>query len=140
MQLAAFARIIIKRVPPLSSSIDARTLAETRYYEAVDCLAAGDFSTAVAGFRAALDADPAYSDAAHGLLHAMKAAGQLDEAIAVAQQLIASDPDDVLACTSLSILYQHQGKIAEAEAAATRAKLLSWKHELRQQKGPENHI
>ena len=50
------------------------------------------------------------------------------------EKLIAANPDDVLAYTSLSILYQHQGKIAEAEAAATRAKLLGWKQQLRESK------
>jgi hypothetical protein len=36
--------------------------------------------------------------------------------------------------TSLSILYQHKGMIAEAEAAGLRAKLLGWKKQLHQQK------
>ena len=120
-----------------SSAVDARAVAETHYYEAVDCLARNDIAAAIAGFRTSLEADPAYADAAHGLLHALKANGQFDEAIAVAQQLIASDPDDILAHTSLSILHQHQGKIAEAETAATQAKLLGWKHELRKQKDAE---
>lgn len=120
-----------------SSAIDSRAAAETYYYEAVDCLAHNNIVAAIAGFRASLEADPAYADAAHGLLHALKANGQFDEAVAVAQQLIAADPDDILAHTSLSILHQHQGKIAEAEAAATRAKLLGWKHELRKQKDAE---
>jgi tetratricopeptide (TPR) repeat protein len=123
-----------------SSSVKARVLAENRYHEAVDSLASGDLPAAISGFRAALDADPTYSDAAHGLLHALKAAGQFDEAVAVAQQLIAADPDDILAYTSLSILYQHQGKIAEAEAAATHAKLLGWKRELREQKVAQDGI
>ena len=123
-----------------SSGIDGRALAETRYHDAVDSLAAGDFPAAISGFHAALDADATYSDAAHGLLHSLKATGRFDEAVAVAQQLIAADPDDVLAYTSLSILYQHQGKIAEAEAAATRAKLLGWKRELRERKEAHNGI
>jgi len=131
----------MRRVASLSSSfgVDGRSLAEDRYYEAVDSLADGDLSAAISTFRKSLEADPSYADAAHGLLHALKAAGQLDEAVAVARQLIAADPDDILAHTSLSILYQHQGKIAEAEAAATRAKLLGWKRELREQKEPESH-
>jgi hypothetical protein len=40
----------------------------------------------------------------------------------------------VLAHTSLSILYQHKGMIAEAEAEALQAKLLGWKKHLQQQK------
>lgn len=120
--------------------LDARTLAENRYHEAIDKLAAGDFPAAIFGFRASLEADPSYADAAHGLLHALRSAGHLDDAVAVAQQLIAANPDDVLAHTSLSILYQHQGKIAEAEAAAMRAKVLGWKRELHEQKEAQNDI
>ena len=108
--------------------------AEAIYHRAVDRLAEGDFPAAVANFRAALAIDPSLADAAHGLIHALKSAGKLDEAVFEAEKLIAADPDDVLACTSLSILYQHQGKIAEAEAAATRAKLLGWKQQLREQR------
>lgn len=125
------------RSTPSSPAVDPRSLAETRYYEAVDSLARNDIAAAIAGFRASREADPAYADAAHGLLHALKSNGQFDEAVTVAEQLIASDPDDILAHTSLSILHQHQGRIAEAEAAATRAKLLGWKHELRKRKDAE---
>jgi tetratricopeptide (TPR) repeat protein len=110
--------------------------AEVYYDQAIECLAEGDSEAAIAGFRASLAADRSYADAAHGLMHALKNAGQFDEAIAVAQNLIAADPDDILAHTSLSILYQHLGRIAEAEAAATRAKLLGWKKQLRDQSEP----
>lgn len=94
-------------------------------------MAEGDIQGAIAGFRQSLAADPAFSDAAHGLIHALKHATLYDEAIEVAQSLIAADPDDVLAHTSLSILYQHQGRIPEAEAESLKAKLLGWKLELR---------
>ncbi len=107
--------------------------AEALYFQAVDSLALGDLPGAIAGFRASLASDPAYTDAAHGLMHALKEAGQLDEAISIAQRLIEAYPDDVLAHTTLSILYQRSGRIAEAESAALRAKLLGWKLELRQQ-------
>jgi tetratricopeptide (TPR) repeat protein len=109
-----------------------RALAEELYDAAIGRMTEGDSRAAIEGFRASLAADPAFRDAAHGLIHALKNAGELDEAIAVTKQLIASDPEDVLAYTSLSILYQHQGKIQEAEAAATRAKLLGWKQQLRE--------
>jgi tetratricopeptide (TPR) repeat protein len=107
--------------------------AESLYFQAVDSLALGDLPGAIAGFRASLASDPGYTDAAHGLMHALKEAGHLDEAISIAQRLIAAYPDDVLAHTSLSILYQASGRIAEAESAATHAKLLGWKLELRLQ-------
>lgn len=116
------------------STPGSRTLAEAHYDAAIERLAEGDVRAAIEGFRASLAADAGFRDATHGLIHALKNAGELDEAIAVTQELIATDPEDVLAHTSLSILYQHQGKIAEAEAASTRAKLLGWKQQLREDK------
>jgi len=121
----------------LLSTPSSRSLAEELYDAAVNRLAEGDFYAAVKGFRASLAADAEFRDAAHGLIHALKNMGELGEAIAVTLQLIASDPDDVLAYTSLSILYQHQGKVPEAEAAATRARLLGWKQQLREQREAE---
>jgi tetratricopeptide (TPR) repeat protein len=105
--------------------------ADDLYYDAIEQLANGRAAEAVAGFRAALDARADFLDARHGLILALDAAGQVDQGIATALQLIADEPDDVLACTSLSILYQHAGKVPEAEAASAKAKILGWKHELR---------
>jgi tetratricopeptide (TPR) repeat protein len=119
------------------STQNSRLLAEDLYDAAIGKLAEGDLRAAIDGFRASLAADSAFRDAVHGLIHALKSVGELDEAIALTQRLISSDPDDVLAHTSLSILYQHQGKIPEAEAAATRAKLLGWKQQLREEKEAE---
>jgi Tfp pilus assembly protein PilF len=115
----------------------ARAVAEELYDSAIGMLAQGDTQAAIDGFRASLAADPEFRDAAHGLIHALKDAGELDEAVELTERLIADDPEDVLAHTSLSILYQRQGKIPEAEAAATQAKLAGWKHQLREQKEAE---
>lgn len=114
---------------------NSRALAEELYHDAIERMVEGDSRAAIEGFRASLAADAEFRDAAHGLIHALKHAGELDEAVRVTQDLIARDPDDVLAYTSLSILYQHQGKIAEAEAAGLRAKLLGWKQQLREGPG-----
>ena len=105
--------------------------AEDLYYDALDRLAEGDPAEAAEGFRAALLADPGFLDARHGLIRSLQDAGAYDEGIAAAQELAALAPEDVLAQTALSILYQHKGMIPEAEQAATRAKLLGWKLELR---------
>lgn len=114
-----------------------RAQAEKLYDKAVDHLAEGDSQAAIEGFRASLAADVEFRDAAHGLINALKDAGEYDDAISVAQELADADPDDVLVHTSLSILYQHQGRIAEAETEAMRAKLLGWKQQLREQKATE---
>jgi Tfp pilus assembly protein PilF len=41
------------------------------------------------------------------------------------------DPDDVLAHTSLSVLYQKKGMIPEAEGEANKARILGWKQQLK---------
>jgi len=107
--------------------------AEDKYYDAIDQVANGDLTGAITAFRACLADDPSMLDAMHGLSRALQDAGELDEAIGVAQRLAELDPEDVLAHTSLSILYQHKGMVPEAEAEALKAKLLGWKHQLRQQ-------
>lgn len=111
---------------------NARVAAEQHYYLAIDYVAGNRFAEAVQAFRACLAADPTYLDAMHGLIRALQELGELDEAIRVAQRLSEADPDDVLAHTSLSMLYQRKGMVPEAEAEALKAKLLGWKQQLRQ--------
>jgi len=61
----------------------------------------------------------------HGLARVYQDTEQLDKGIAVASRIVAFDPDDVLAHTSLSILYQRKGMVPEAEAEANRARVLA---------------
>jgi Flp pilus assembly protein TadD len=104
---------------------------EALYYAALDAIAAGDPHAAIEACQAALRLDPGFLDAMHALIRAHQDAGELDQGLAVAHRLTALDPEDVLAYTSLSILYQRKGLIEEAEAAALKAKLLGWKQQLR---------
>ena len=87
---------------------------------------------AASKFREALALDPDLLDAMHGLIRTLQDAGDYDQAITVAHELIIRNPDDPLAHTSLSILYQRKGMVPEAEAEALKAKLLGWKLELRE--------
>src|SRR5271156_1594842 len=98
---------------------------------ALDCMVEGDAAGAVERFEQVLAFDPKHPEARHGLVRALEDAGRDDDALRVTEQLIAEDPDDVLAVTRLSMLYQHKGMVAEAEAAAAQAKILGWKQELR---------
>jgi Flp pilus assembly protein TadD len=116
----------------MTSQWQRRELAEKMYGEAIDLVAAGESLAASAKFRESLLADPTFLDPLHGLVRALQDSGQYEQAIGAALELIALDPDDPLAHTSLSILYQHQGMVSEAEAEALKAKLLGWKHDLRQ--------
>jgi Flp pilus assembly protein TadD len=107
---------------------------------ALDCMAEGDAAGAVERFGQVLAVEPKHPEARHGLVRALEDAGRGDDALRVTEQLIAEDPDDVLAVTRLSMLYQHKGMIAEAEAAAARAKILGWKQELRSGVAPKTTL
>jgi len=116
----------------MSPQFPARQAAEDLYHQGIDCMAGGSEAAAIGKFREALACDPTFLDAMHGLIRALQESGDYDQAIAVALDLVALDPDDILAHTRLSILYQHQGMVTEAEGEALQAKLLGWKLELRE--------
>lgn len=105
---------------------------DTLLQRGLDLLAAGFPSEASLVFRSAIKSDPTQHDAYHGLVCALRDAGQLEEAISAARNLIELTPDDPLAHTALSIVLQQAGRIPEAEAAAARARILEWKVQLRQ--------
>jgi tetratricopeptide (TPR) repeat protein len=109
--------------------------AEDHYYGALDRMAEGHPAQAVEEFRKSLAADPTFTDALHGLSRALQDLNRLDEAIEVSQRISELDPNDVLAHTSLSILYQKKGMVPEAEAEANKARVLGWKQQLKKNDG-----
>jgi len=113
------------------SDNDFRQIAEDHYYRALDLMAEGHLDAAVAAYQESIAADPTFTEAMHGLARALQDLGRLDEAIGVAQKIAEVDPDDVLAHTSLSVLYQKKGMIAEAEAEGAKARVLGWKQQLK---------
>jgi Flp pilus assembly protein TadD len=110
---------------------DARQKAEDHYYAALDLMGDGHLEKAVAAYQESLAADPTFTEAMHGLARALQDLQRYDEAIAVSQRIAELDPDDVLAHTSLSVLYQKKGMIAEAEAEGNKARILGWKQQLK---------
>ena len=111
-----------------------RQTAEDHYYAALDLYAEGHHEEAITEYEAAIAADPSFLDAMHGLARVYQDTEQFDKAIAVANCIAELDPDDVLAHTSLSILYQRKGMVPEAEAEANKARILGWKQQLKQGK------
>jgi len=109
----------------------ARQAAEDHYYSALDHYAEGRQAEAIAEYEAAIAKDGSFLDAMHGLARVLQDTKQYDRAIAVASRIAELDPDDVLAHTSLSILYQGKGMVPEAEAEAAKARVLGWKLQLK---------
>jgi tetratricopeptide (TPR) repeat protein len=119
--------------PPSSAS--RRETAERHYYAALDLVLEGHHEQAVEEYTLAVAADPKFTDAMHGLTRALQDLNRFDEAIATAKQISEIDPDDILAHTSLSILYQKKGMVPEAEAEGNKARVLGWKQQLKKSGG-----
>jgi tetratricopeptide (TPR) repeat protein len=113
------------------SDANTRQKAEDRYYAALDLMADSKLEDAVTAYRESLAIDPSFTEAMHGLARALQDLQRYDQAIEVAQKITELDPDDVLAHTSLSVLYQKKGMIPEAEAEGAKARVLGWKQQLK---------
>ena len=110
---------------------NARQNAEDSYYSGLDLMAEGSLEKAVAAYQNSLEIDPTFTEAMHGLARALQDLGHFDDAIEVAKKITEVDPEDVLAHTSLSVLYQKKGMIPEAEAEGAKARVLGWKQQLK---------
>jgi len=102
------------------------------YDQAVDLVAEGKVEEAVARYREAIDIDADFADGWQGLALALNDLGRHEEAIAAAKKLCELTPDDVLAHTTLSRLYQAANMVPEAEAAGAQARILDWKRQLKE--------
>ena len=111
-----------------------RQLAEDHYYSALDLFGESRYEEAAEEYKKAIELDSTFTDAMHGLVRVYQDLGRFDDAIPVAKKIAESDPDDILAHTSLSILYQRKGMIPEAEAEANQARILGWKQQLKGKK------
>ena len=116
---------------PTMSDPEARQKAEEVYYAALDLMADGKLEESIRAYHEALAIDPKFTDALHGLARVLQDLQRFDDAITIAKQIAELDPDDVLAHTSLSVLYQKKGMIAEAEAEGAKARVLGWKQQLK---------
>jgi Flp pilus assembly protein TadD len=127
MERARIANVVGPSMPEDRS----REKAENHYYAALDLVAEGQPEAALVEYQKSLSADPAFTEAMHGMARTLGDLNRLDEAIAVAKQISDLDPDDILAHTSLSVLYQKKGMIPEAEAEGNKARILGWKQQLK---------
>ena len=107
---------------------------EELFEKAVDAFGEDRLDESIGLYRQALELDPKFQDALHGLGMALFNHGKLAEAEETAKRLIEIDGDDVLAHTSLSMIYHAQGRIEDAEKEGNVAKIMGWKEELKKGK------
>jgi tetratricopeptide (TPR) repeat protein len=105
--------------------------AEELYDRGVDLFSEGKYDDAISAYEQALAADPGFVDALHGLAMAQAQKGDLAAAIESAKRIITAAPEDPMGFTTLSILYQRNDQVPEAEAAANQARVLEWKQQLK---------
>jgi tetratricopeptide (TPR) repeat protein len=108
-------------------------LAEDHYYAGIELFGEGKLDQAITEYRKALEIDPAFADALHGLAQAHYKREDFDAAIEASRQILSLDVDDILAITTISRSYQRKGMIPEAEEAGNQARMLGWKKQLREQ-------
>jgi Flp pilus assembly protein TadD len=121
----------------LKPAVTELSTADLFSHRALDLLAAGQPAEAAQAFQAAIAADPNHVEAHHGLIRALRDAGQLNQSVAAAMALTVLTPADPLAHTALSIALQQAGHIPQAEAAAARARILEWKQQLQTSPSPD---
>ena len=108
--------------------------AEDHYYAGIDFFGEGNLPEAIAEYTRALELDPTFSNALHGLAQAYHAQQDFDRTIETARRILELDPDDILAWTTISRAYQRKGMVPEAEEAGNKARILGWKQQLKEQK------
>src|SRR5438045_1994912 len=104
---------------------------EDYFEQAVNAFGDEKLDESIEQYQKALEIDPDYQDALHGLGMALFNRGRVEEAIGAAKKLIEIDKVDILAHTSLSMFYQSLGRIEDAEKEGNVARILGWKQELR---------
>ncbi len=113
---------------------DSKQQAEDHYFAGIDLFGEGKLDEAIAEYNLALELDPKFSDALHGLAQAYHAKEDFDRTIDAARRILELEPEDILAWTTISRAYQRKGMIPQAEEAGNKARILGWKQQLREQK------
>lgn len=101
------------------------------YKQGLKLFGENKFPEAIEAYRACLAEAPDWTDGLHGLAMAQMHAGLLDDAIATGLRIVELDSNDAFAHTSLSMFYQRKNMIEEAEKEAAKARMISWKEELK---------
>jgi tetratricopeptide (TPR) repeat protein len=104
---------------------------KTHYLAGLKLFGQDKYAEAVEEYRRAIALSPDWLEALHALATAQSKLGDQDAALATIARVIQLDPDDPFAYTSQSIFLQRKGLIPEAESAQAKARMASWKQELK---------
>ena len=113
----------------MTDSIEERR--QTLYMEGLALFGKDQHEESLAKYDEALEIDPDWTEAMHGKAMVLMRLERYDDAIAVGKRIVELDPNDAFAHTSLSMFYQRKGMIDEAEAEGAKARMISWKEELK---------
>ena len=105
--------------------------AKTHYLAGLKLFGQNKFEEALVEYEQALVAKPDWTDVLNAIATAESKLGRHEQAVRTIERAIVIDPNDAFAFTSLSIFLQRMGKIPEAETAAAKARMISWKEELK---------
>jgi len=101
------------------------------YKQGLALFSDGKHKEAIAAYEKALELNPGWTDAMHALAMAHMNNGTLDDAIRIGKEIVEIDKNDAFAHTSLSMFWQRKGDMEEAEKEAAKARMISWKEELK---------
>jgi Flp pilus assembly protein TadD len=104
------------------------TTREERYEAAEALKNAGDLAAAVAALEGVVAADPDYALAHSALAAWCTRLERHDEAIRYARRVCELEPNDPFSYTALSVACMRGGRIAEAEDALARSRMLQGGH------------
>jgi len=101
------------------------------YLKGLSLFGEGKHKQAIDAYEKALKVSPNWPEAMNALAMAHMNHGTIDDAIRIGKEIVELDPNDPFAHTSLSMFYQRKGMIEEAEKEGAKARMLSWKEELK---------
>jgi tetratricopeptide (TPR) repeat protein len=106
-------------------------LAESKVTEGLKKYADGDTETAIALLREALQLNPRNADVYESLGVILSKLDRYDEAIALMHELVALEPDRIMAHTNLSVYYMKLGDKENAEDEKAKAMVLQMKQAMK---------
>ena len=108
---------------------------EAHFRAGLEHFAHGDLDAALVRLEAALAIDSGYVDALRTIAMTWYRKGDFARALEFGRRHLEADPKDVMAHSSLSLFLMKNGRVKEAEDVAAKAKVLTWKKQLRE--GPD---